>query len=66
MRNFNKVLPNLTDAVVEDGLLWVAKPKFPWSFLYNTPRYHIIDYNLFYVNVRKNAQARAEAFLADN
>ncbi len=64
LRNFTKVFPALADAQVHDGLLWANKPKFPGSFFVWTPRYHIIDYNLYYFNVRNNAIERASAFLS--
>ena len=64
LRNFNKLLLQVSDAQVHDGLLWVSKPKFPGSFLFTTPRYHIIDLNLFYMNIRKNASDRVSAFFS--
>ena len=65
LRKFDKVFPELADAQVHDGLLWANKPKFPWSFLFRTPRYHIVDYNLYYFNVRNNATERVRAFLEE-
>lgn len=62
LRNFNKAIPKVCDAQVHDGLLWVNKPKFPGSFLYKNPNYHIGDFNLFYSNVRENAVARIGYF----
>lgn len=62
LRNFNKVLPRVCDAQVHEGLLWINKPKFPGSFLFTNPNYHIGDFNLFYSNVRENAQARIGYF----
>ena len=53
----------LVDAQVKDGVLWVHKPKFRGSIFLITKNYHIADYNLFYVNVRKNAMLRANTFL---
>ena len=64
LRKFEKSFyPGITDAKVEDGVLWITKPKFPSSFLVWFKNYHIADYNLFYVNVRKNAQLRAATYL---
>lgn len=63
---FDKVLPELTSAQIHQGLLWLEKPKFPGSFLYFNPNYHIADYNLYYVNVRKNAIERVEAFFSEH
>lgn len=62
LTNFEKIFPNVCNARVEDGILWVDKPKFPGSFFYITKNYHIGDYNLFYLNVRENAQVRVQAF----
>ncbi len=62
LRNFNRVFPELADAQVHDGLLWINKPKFPGSFFVWTSRYHIVDYNLYYFNVRQNAIDRVNAY----
>lgn len=63
LTNFNKVRPKLSDAQVHDGLVWITKPRFPWSFLIRSPNYHIGDFNLFYINVRNNAILRVESYL---
>jgi hypothetical protein len=42
--------------------LWTPKPKFFGNILYNTKNYHIADYNLFYMSVRKNVMDRALQF----
>ncbi len=57
---------NLVSAKVHKGLLWVNKPKFKGSFLIMTKNYHIGDFNLFYLNVRKNAMLRTEKYLSKN
>ncbi len=63
LRNFNKVYKGIVDAYSYDGMLWVSRPKFPWSFLFTRKNYHIADYNFFYINVRENAVDRVAAFL---
>lgn len=60
---FCTVRPNFTDAEVCKGILLAKKPKFPGSILFVRKNYHIGDLNLYYMNVRENAQRRAEAFL---
>lgn len=65
LRNFNKIIPNATDAQVENGILWAAKPKFPFSFLFTRKNYHIADFNFYYMNVRENAYLRTSQFLDD-
>jgi Protein of unknown function (DUF3089) len=59
---FNKVYKKTTDAQIHNGLLWVKKPKFPWSFMYATRNYHIADINLFYINIRENVGQRINAY----
>jgi len=60
---FEKILPKLSDAQVHQGLVWIKKPRFPGSFFYWKPNYHVGDYNLFYINVRNNAILRVNTFL---
>lgn len=62
LRNFNKVFDNLVDARIHQGMLWVSRPKFPWSFLFTRKNYHIADFNFFYFNVQQNAVERVESF----
>jgi len=64
LRDFNQVRSSLVETCVHKDLLWVNRPKFPWSFLFITKNYHIADYNFFYGDVRQNAQIRARAFLS--
>ncbi len=64
LRNFNRLFPELVDAQVHDGMLWVEKPKFPWSFLFTRKNYHIADINFYYSNIRENVIARAESHLS--
>lgn len=59
---YNKLYKQTTDAQISNGLLWVKKPKFPWSFLYPTKNYHVADVNLFYLNIRNNVQQRIASF----
>lgn len=66
LRDFSKIMPALTDAQISRGVLWVKKPKFPWSFLITRKDYHIADYNFFYLNVRENAQVRVQTFERKN
>lgn len=63
LRNFQKILPGLSDAQNVDGMLWINKPRFFGNFLINWDRYHIADYNLFYLNIRENVEQRVEKYL---
>lgn len=62
LTNFNTILPATTDAQVNNGVLFVQRPKFPGSFFYITRNYHIGDINLFYINLRENVSTRIAAF----
>ncbi len=65
LRKFNKGFKKqITDAQVHDGVLWVTKPKFFGSIFINWKNYHIADFNLYYANIRKNAQKRVKIFLS--
>ena len=59
---FNKIYKKTTDAQIHENVLWVSRPKFPWSFLYNTKNYHIGDINLYYMNVRENIGQRIKTY----
>ena len=63
LTKFNKIYKHTTDAQISNGLLFVKKPRFPWSFLYFSRNYHIGDINLFYLNIRENVRQRISAFL---
>ena len=60
---YNKVYKKTTDAQICEGVIWVKRPKFPWSFLYSTKNYHVGDINLYYLNIRENVGQRIKNFL---
>ena len=65
-KNFNELFPSSIIAEVENTqhILWVDLPdKLDDSkgFLKN---YHVVDYNLFYMDVRENVKQRIAAYLA--
>jgi hypothetical protein len=59
---FNKLYKRTTDAQIYENVIWVTKPKFPWSFLYAAKNYHVGDINLFYMNIRENIGRRIENY----
>lgn len=61
--NFNKITPNVVGAKNHKGVLWTEKPHFLGSFLYKTENYHIVDYNFYYMSVRKNVAERVNSYL---
>ncbi len=62
MRDFT-IKENLSDAKVKDGMVWIGKPNVTGAFFLRTKRWHYAEYNLFYMNIRENAQLRAKTFL---
>jgi Protein of unknown function (DUF3089) len=61
LTKFNKVYKQRSGAQTSNGLLYISKPKFPWSFLY-LGNYHIGDINLFYLNIRENVRQRIRSY----
>jgi Protein of unknown function (DUF3089) len=59
---FNKIYNRTTDAQIYEGIIWVERPKFPWSFLYSTKNYHVGDINLYYMNIRENVGQRINSY----
>jgi hypothetical protein len=59
---FNKLYKATTDAQINTDVLWVRKPKFPWSFLYRSKNYHAGDINLYYLNLRQNTRQRISSY----
>lgn len=49
-------------AKIHKSILWTNKPKFKGSWLYLTKRYHRGDINLYYMNIRKNAENRVGVY----
>jgi hypothetical protein len=66
LRDFKTLYTGIADAMIQDGLLWVNKPKFRGSFLITRKNYHIADYNFFYLDVRENASLRTTNYLLNN
>lgn len=66
LRNYKKIRPGISDAQNMDGMLWINKLRTFGSFLINWDRYHIVDYNLFYTNIRENVEARVAQYIEEN
>ena len=63
LKDIHHIYLNICDAQVRDGLLWINKPDFRGSNLFDWKIYHILDYGLFYMNMRKNIDERCTAYL---
>jgi hypothetical protein len=60
--NFAQLTPNVAGAINHEGVLWTPKPHFFGNIFIRTQNYHIADYNLYYVSIRKNAALRASSY----
>ena len=59
---FNRIDKGYADATISPtGLLWVNKK--PKKGYVNGKSYHVIDYNLFWMNIRENVKLRTETYL---
>jgi hypothetical protein len=57
------IQPQLADAQVYQGLLWINKPYVKGRFLIRTKVWHSADINLFWQSIRENVALRVESFL---
>jgi hypothetical protein len=60
---FNKVYKNTHGAKIKNGVVWIDKPRFPFSFLYTRRNYHAGDINLFYIDIRENISQRIKTYI---
>jgi hypothetical protein len=66
LKNFKRIRPKLSDAQNHEGKLWIHKPKFFGNILLRWKRFHVVDYNLFYMNIRENAKNRVNVYLKNS
>ena len=61
---FNKTFKHTHSTRIVGDMLWISKPKFTGSFLYNTRNYHAGDINLFYLDIRSDVNRRSNIYFA--
>lgn len=66
LRKYNKIYSQALEARVNGGILWVTKPDVPGKVFITFKNYHIADYNLFWLDVRKNVELRVQEYLANH
>ncbi len=60
----DKLYKQALQVQITDGLVWSTNPKFPWRFFLSFRRnYHIGDVNLFWLDIRENAELRIKSWL---
>lgn len=61
-----KFVKNMVGAQVNDGMLWVDRPRMFLALLVKTKIWHAADINLFWNNIRENVALRINSFEAQN
>ena len=62
-KHFEKIEHNYVEAKCENESLWVRIPRNDdYESSLDWRNYHIVDYNLFYLDLRKNVQQRIDAY----
>ena len=63
--DFQKVLPHFTGAGIEpkSRILWVKIPENVNDKLNKLKNFHVLDYNLFWMNIRENVKVRTFSYL---
>ncbi|WP_246052885.1 DUF3089 domain-containing protein [Leptospira semungkisensis] len=62
--SFDKIIMGVADAKCEKGALWVHEPEMRgFPSLGKDDSLHLVDFHMFYGNIRKNARDRANQFL---
>jgi hypothetical protein len=61
---FNRPYKHTNGAQIHSNVLWIEKPRFPFSFIDRRKNYHPGDINLFYLNIRNNVKRRVDVWSA--
>lgn len=60
---FDAVHPGMVDCKCNRGVLWITKPTEKGYLMMGGRNYHLMDYHLFYMDIRLNAEERVRAYL---
>jgi len=65
---FNKMFPHAVGAGIEpvSRILWVTLPAEAGGNMKKMKNLHILDYNLFWMNIRENVRQRIDAYFTEN
>ncbi len=62
-RSFDHLVPEACDAQVHGPMLWVHRDKLPLAIKLKGKRLHILDYNLFWKNIRINVEQQISNYM---
>jgi hypothetical protein len=58
-----KLYENAFDTHLDDGVIWITTPKFPYRYLsFTMNNYHVGDVNLFWKDIRDNSLIRVKSY----
>jgi hypothetical protein len=59
----DKLYSNAFETHLDDGVVWISTPKFPFRYLsFTMDNYHVGDINLFWEDIRKNTFLRVKKY----
>lgn len=61
-KTFDAVDENMISCKCSNGVLWITKPKERGYVMMGGKNYHMVDYNLFYKDIRVNVAERVQAY----
>jgi len=62
-RTFDGLDANMIDCKCNRGILWISKPKERGYLMMGGKNYHLMDYHLFYMDLRSNVEDRIGRYL---
>ena len=62
-RTFDRADPKMIGCQCTNNILWITKPKERGYIMMGGKNYHLVDYNLFYMDIRMNVADRVAAYL---
>jgi hypothetical protein len=64
--NFNKIVQHPHQTTLKGNAIFISKPKFKGGAFYFKKNYHIGDFNLFYMDIRRDVARRIKYFHKNN
>ena len=61
-KTFDTIDKQMVSCKCNNGVLWISKPKERGYVMMGGKNYHLVDYNLFYNDIRENVKERVEAY----
>ena len=66
VRYDKSLIPNITDARIDQGVVYAKRPHFPGSWMIRTKNYHRGDINLYFASIQENVRRRLLLYLREH